>query len=76
MDLRDVDFSRVGGLTEVATLLDRKPSAISNWFKAASDDTPEPLFTRAAGSFWDLAEWVAWARANPARVGPGFTGNL
>jgi hypothetical protein len=66
-------FDWLGGLAEVAALLDRSRPAVSNWMGETSKIvTPPPLRRLMATPVWDLRQWREWGRANPGLVGPGF----
>lgn len=66
------DYSRLGGLAEVAALVDRKRPVVSNWNATESLKTPEPVFRVTATPIWDLEHWRDFGRAHPELMGPGF----
>jgi hypothetical protein len=67
------DFSRLGGLAEVAALVDKSRQAVSNWIGPHSKLTPpEPEFRTTATPIWDLRKWAEWGRAHPELMGPEF----
>lgn len=67
------DYSWMGGLAEVAALLDRSRPAVSNWMGPDSKlVTPQPVRRLSATPVWDLRQWREWARAHPELAGPRF----
>jgi hypothetical protein len=66
------DYSRLGGLKEVAELVDRSIQGVTYWRKQPKLATPEPLFKLGATPVWDLEHWVAWGVAHDELVGPKF----
>jgi hypothetical protein len=68
----DGRYDWMGGLAEVAELLDRSRPAVSNWNATPKLATPEPLRRLTATPVWDLRHWREWGRAHPELMGPGF----
>lgn len=66
------DLSWLGGLSEVAQLVDRSRPAVGNWVATESLATPAPVRALAATKVWDLRQWREWGRAHPDLMGPGF----
>lgn len=66
------DYRRLGGLAEVAKLVDRSRPAVSNWNATPHLQTPAPVFTVTATPIWDLGHWVVWGVAHPDLMGEGF----
>jgi len=67
------DYAWMGGLAEVAALLDRSRPAVSNWMgKDSKIVCPDPLARLLATPVWDLRHWREWGRAHPDLVGSGF----
>jgi len=63
----------LGGLAEVARLVDRSRPAVSNWNGPASKlSPPAPVRVLTATPVWDLRQWREWGRAHPELMGPGF----
>lgn len=66
-------FDWLGGLAEVAALLDRSRPAVSNWMGPGSKIVcPDPVRDLKATPVWNLGHWREWGRAHPELVGPGF----
>lgn len=65
-------WSDLGGLAEVAALVDRKRPVVSNWNATPGLRTPAPLFRLTATPVWSLSQWREFGRAHPELMGPGF----
>lgn len=65
-------YERLGGLSEVARLVDRQRPVVSNWNATESLHTPEPVLRTTATPIWDLRAWREFGRAHPELMGPKF----
>lgn len=65
-------YEWMGGLAEVAALVDRTRPAVANWNATPKLSTPEPLRRLTATPVWDLRAWREWGRAHPDMMGPRF----
>ena len=53
----------LAGVTEVAVLLDQRPTTVCNWVTRHSYGVPQPVATIAASRLFDLEQWRAWGRS-------------
>lgn len=70
--MEPIIYHHLGGLAEVAALVDRSRPVVGNWNATPKLATPAPVFRLTATPVWDLRSWTQWGIGHMELMGPNF----